>query len=511
MAPTPTGKRFLDSPEEVQDTPAKVARNEGDQDQDSSSPATWNDTDNHDINEQPWTLVRKRRRNSPHTEKTNAAYPIPPLTKFRLRSWDGHENSYQAIKSMEREHPTLNIRVRQNLEGIYIIRPMDKTSEDIMKTMAREIPGLDTLDGNTREIKAVVLGYPIQQILDPLRDHEAITTVERCTAGKERRPTRQVMITYQGPLPNLVDLGAFGCYKIRKFEKEPLRCYRCQRYGHHKTRCTYAIRCGVCSLEHDTDECVRKHKEGEATTAKCANCSRRHHVWFPRCPERLRQIKQIKGSMPRNKGDNQQQQPPTAHRRERPATPGDYSTKRREMPPSTAARGRDVGMKNTTSWHTPKKHIKPRTPTRITSSNKLSRTPQNQRDTKHGSPTRRQHTTKRSLAQTKNQESWPPLPGSHDRVTISRTDLTKAISKIAEGISTLSTLDPATIKEAVNQIVKSALGLHSPKAQSNLNRQYSQMATPAASQPSTRDPRLNKRDIAENLDDFDLPSLPSLL
>lgn len=139
---------------------------------------------------------------------------------------------------MERKHPTLNIRVRQNLEGIYIIRPMDQTSEEIMKTVARENPGIETLDGHTRETKAVVLTYPIQQALDPLKEHEAITSVERCIAGKEKRETRQVMVIYLGPLPTHIDLGAFGRYRIRRFEKEPLWCYRCQRFGHHKTRCT---------------------------------------------------------------------------------------------------------------------------------------------------------------------------------------------------------------------------------------------------------------------------------
>ena len=31
-----------------------------------------------------------------------------------------------------------------------------------------------------------------------------------------------------------LDLGLWGCFKLRFFKEEPMRCFRCQTFGHHK-------------------------------------------------------------------------------------------------------------------------------------------------------------------------------------------------------------------------------------------------------------------------------------
>lgn len=508
-----TGKRPLDSPEMQQDTPSKSARNDKpdilDQDNEEYSQRT----------ETPWIEVRSRRKNALQ-RNTSDDYPT---TKFRLQSWNGHENSYQAIKAMEREHPTLNIRVRQNLQGLYIIRPVDENSEEIMKTVARESPGIEPLEGHTREVKAIVMNYPIQQVLDPLKEHEAITSAGRCTAGREKRETRQVVVTYLGPLPDYIDLGTFGRYGIRKFEKEPLRCFKCQRFGHHKTRCTYTVRCGVCSQDHDTDECLRRHKNGGSTQARCPNCSRNHHVWFRKCPERLRRIK---GSLP--KEDHKKQSLPDSRKeipQQRPLSPTRRAP-REEKPPSTPRRqgcnnnnrtrnqGRPTSKRQQTP-RTPKQNYNRRykrqepSPTR----RQAHRTPRSQTEQRPNSPTQRQLFTKApKTPRQQDQEPWPPLPdsGTQDKVTISKADLGAAVTKIVEGLAALSTLDTPTLRDAVNQIVKSALGVQSPKAQTNLNKLYSQTMVPTTTHHSTRDPRLNRSETTETNDTMDDDDLPSL-
>ncbi|XP_045105292.1 uncharacterized protein LOC123500718 [Portunus trituberculatus] len=98
--------------------------------------------------------------------------------------------------------------------------------------------------------------------------------------------TRQVAITVDGPLPGFLKLGSWGTFYMRPFSREPLRCFRCQRFGHHRASCTLPSRCGVCAGQHETEECINKHKAGEQTTAKCPNCQQSHHAWNKNCGTR---------------------------------------------------------------------------------------------------------------------------------------------------------------------------------------------------------------------------------
>lgn len=489
----------------MQDTPSKVARNYQDQDEEPQD------------NGQPWIEVRGRKRRTPLARNSDSSNN-QPLTKFRLRTWNGHANSYQAIKALERDHPALNIRVRQNLDGLYVIRPMDAQTEGILLEEARSTPGLEPLDGRNRETKAIVMNYPIQQVLDPLQEHKAITSAERCIAGKEKHATRQVMVTFQGPLPDFIDLGAFGKYKIRKYEKEPLRCYKCQRYGHHKTRCTYSVRCGVCSQGHDTNICVRKHKDGEVTHAKCCNCGRNHHVWFPRCLERLNRIR---GILPREETSRKLQHSTNEAPQQHPSSRTPQPKKQDREGPATPRHQQQ--RRNTNQHSTTRPSPSRRTPNQSNKKNKNNqakgkrwhspRMPKNQTEQRQELPSAPTQPQQRdTITPRQSQESWPRLPegSAKDEVTISRNELSIAITKIVEGLSALSTLDAATLSDAVNQIVKNALGVQSPKAQTNLNRLYSQMAAPTNTQRNSRDPRLQTREITTSqiMDDDDLPDLP---
>ena len=99
-----------------------------------------------------------------------------------------------------------------------------------------------------------------------------------------------VLITHAGPLPRLLHLPAGGTYTVREAGPEPVRCYRCNAYGHTQAKCGESTTCGVCSGRHSTRRCIEKHRQGERTVAKCVNCGNSHHVWFPGCPARLEEL-----------------------------------------------------------------------------------------------------------------------------------------------------------------------------------------------------------------------------
>ncbi|KAL0153030.1 hypothetical protein M9458_051629, partial [Cirrhinus mrigala] len=54
----------------------------------------------------------------------------------------------------------------------------------------------------------------------------------------------------QEKLPEKVYIG-FMCYDVRLYIPPPIRCFKCQRYGHVAAVCKGKQRCGKCSGEHD--------------------------------------------------------------------------------------------------------------------------------------------------------------------------------------------------------------------------------------------------------------------
>jgi hypothetical protein len=70
----------------------------------------------------------------------------------------------------------------------------------------------------------------------------------------------------------------------------PMRCFRCQRYGHTKSRCTKAEVCANCGQA--------QHVDGQPcpSAAHCINCKGDHAASSKKCPQWLeeKQIIQIK-------------------------------------------------------------------------------------------------------------------------------------------------------------------------------------------------------------------------
>lgn len=133
--------------------------------------------------------------------------------------------------------------------------------------------------------------YPQALDTQELMKLSNVAEAVRCL-NKDGAATNQVLTTFIGPVPNRVRLGIFGSYPTRPYNAEPIRCYRCQKFGHHRDNCSGQERCAICSSRHNTDICVNAYKNGRQTTARCVNCQGSHHAWNRKCPERLRRIQQ---------------------------------------------------------------------------------------------------------------------------------------------------------------------------------------------------------------------------
>lgn len=70
-------------------------------------------------------------------------------------------------------------------------------------------------------------------------------------------------------LPGKIYIG-YMCYNVRLYIPPPLRCFKCQRFGHVAAVCKGKQRCGKCSGEHEYGKC------DEGTKLKCCNCGGKH-------------------------------------------------------------------------------------------------------------------------------------------------------------------------------------------------------------------------------------------
>ncbi|GBL78645.1 hypothetical protein AVEN_65221-1 [Araneus ventricosus] len=92
-------------------------------------------------------------------------------------------------------------------------------------------------------------------------------------------PTRHVILTFDTPvLPTKITAG-YICCDIRPYIPNPVRCFKCQRFGHTKTACRgSSALCPRCSEPGHEETICRKPE-------KCFNCKGNHASYSKTCPK----------------------------------------------------------------------------------------------------------------------------------------------------------------------------------------------------------------------------------
>ena len=104
----------------------------------------------------------------------------------------------------------------------------------------------------------------------------------------QKEPTTAVLVEFKNlsEMPKSIVID-FCKYSIREFEQDPVRCFKCQGFGHFARNCqSTVIKCGRCSLEHATKECNIEKLPGPSnrSDSKCANCKGNHPAFSRQCP-----------------------------------------------------------------------------------------------------------------------------------------------------------------------------------------------------------------------------------
>ncbi|GFW63595.1 uncharacterized protein TNCV_4328831 [Trichonephila clavipes] len=115
-----------------------------------------------------------------------------------------------------------------------------------------------------------LLSTPDAEILEGFSD-QGVIQVRRITIKRDSNiiPTKHIILTFNKPkLPTTVKAGYLNC-KIRPYIPNPLRCFKCQRFGHSQTSCRGRLTCSRCaSVGHSSTDCTLEQK--------CVNCTQSH-------------------------------------------------------------------------------------------------------------------------------------------------------------------------------------------------------------------------------------------
>ena len=105
--------------------------------------------------------------------------------------------------------------------------------------------------------------------------------------SSELKDSRSVFLKFTtADLPGEVKIG-YLFFRVKQYVPKPLRCFKCNRYGHVAGHCRGKPRVSICGGEHKYNEC-------SAAAPKCPNCGGGHSANDKICPRYKRETEILK-------------------------------------------------------------------------------------------------------------------------------------------------------------------------------------------------------------------------
>ena len=94
--------------------------------------------------------------------------------------------------------------------------------------------------------------------------------------NNESRPTLTSFTSFG--VRGLLNVGSPIVLRIEQYVPAPLRCFKCQKFGHHREACRGRQTCSKCGKkdpDHAEEDCLKE--------TRCANCQLDHPVYARTC------------------------------------------------------------------------------------------------------------------------------------------------------------------------------------------------------------------------------------
>jgi hypothetical protein len=175
--------------------------------------------------------------------------------------------------------------VKKLRDGTLLVEVQRKgQSDNLLKTTNfANIPVKIAPHRSLNSCKAIVRSRDLAEVepselLDGLRS-QGVSEVRHIfyTKEGEKRKSNALILTFctNTPPPNIK--AGYLSIKTEPYIPNPLRCFNCQKFGHHKSACKHSSTCGRCGLpEHTGSECTKE--------PECVNCKGSHPAYASSCP-----------------------------------------------------------------------------------------------------------------------------------------------------------------------------------------------------------------------------------
>ncbi|KAG7157143.1 putative RNA-directed DNA polymerase from mobile element jockey-like 78 [Homarus americanus] len=172
-----------------------------------------------------------------HPVAEPSTFTIPTVNKIPKETEFNH--AYEVAVALELEYKNIKFSVKPNLVGDLILPPQDHNTAKILSEVTNlngKTVKIIPLDPEEKTTRMVLLRYPLELPVEVIIKHPKVTKAERFVPSQDKAQTKQVLVDIKETVPEEVDLGNWGTYRLRPFVPEPLRCYKCQEFGHHQSR-----------------------------------------------------------------------------------------------------------------------------------------------------------------------------------------------------------------------------------------------------------------------------------
>lgn len=218
-------------------------------------------------------------------EGTDPDKPLSRLSPFAIRK--GFEGISKEIKNVKRLR-----------DGSYLVEcPSQRICQQILKRDGKifvdrpvRVSPHRSLNSSRGVVRCRDLcGMSETEIRDELQS-QGVTQVKRVTRkdGGKVIPTNTYFVTFcVAKCPEHIDIGYLRVH-VDPFVPSPLRCYKCQKFGHTSTRCSGQDTCPKCAQPKHVDVCEKP--------VECVHCKGDHPAFSKKCPvyEREAQIQKVR-------------------------------------------------------------------------------------------------------------------------------------------------------------------------------------------------------------------------
>ncbi|KAG1713961.1 RNA-directed DNA polymerase from mobile element jockey [Nymphon striatum] len=184
--------------------------------------------------------------------------------------------------------------VKKLFSGDILVETLCKSHSDklLKSKLFFDIPVTVSPHGSLNYSKGVIRSRELKdcsedELLQELGE-QGITAVKKIsiTRNNNKITTGTIILTFDTPEPPTCIKAAYLNIRVEKYIPNPLRCFKCQKFGHHQTTCKSDIVCGRCGEVNHIDT-------GCKNTPRCVNCSGSHPSYSRECPNYILERKII--------------------------------------------------------------------------------------------------------------------------------------------------------------------------------------------------------------------------